>query len=60
MLGKLLRKFLPIPGAKLALRPGDRAPEWSSTTDQGERVTSAQLEGSRYVLWFYPMADTPG
>lgn len=60
MLGKLLRKFLPLPGARLALRPGDRAPAWSCISDRGETVTSAQLEGSRYVLWFYPMADTPG
>ena len=26
----------------------------------GKKVSSRDLKGKRYVLWFYPMADTPG
>jgi thioredoxin-dependent peroxiredoxin len=60
MLGKLLRKLLPLPGAKLTLKPGDRAPEWECRDHRGELVSSSQLHGTRYLLWFYPKASTPG
>lgn len=60
MIKRLLRRFLPVPGARPRVEVGDPAPEWSARTATGEDVTSAQLEGQRYVLWFYPMADTPG
>ena len=60
MIRKLLRRFLPVPGAKMRLQPGDTAPAWSCEAASGETITSAQLAGTRYVLWFYPMADTPG
>lgn len=60
MIRKLLRKFLPLPGPALKLAPGDRAPEWECKNQRGELVSSSQLIGKRYVLWFYPKADTPG
>jgi len=42
------------------LKPGDIAPAFSLTNDSGQVVSSAQLKGQRYVLYFYPKDDTPG
>jgi thioredoxin-dependent peroxiredoxin len=42
------------------LREGDLAPEFEMPADDGSVVTSADLAGSRYVLYFYPKDDTPG
>ena len=42
------------------LEAGDPAPEFSMTADDGTQVSSADLAGSRYVLYFYPKDDTPG
>ena len=41
-------------------QPGDLAPTFSALAHEGSTVRSAELAGSRYVLWFYPKADTPG
>ena len=41
-------------------QPGDPAPTFSMTADNGEDVSSASLAGRRYVLYFYPKDDTPG
>ena len=42
------------------LSPGDPAPDFEMTADDGAVVSSASLAGSRYVLYFYPKDDTPG
>jgi len=42
------------------LTAGDPVPEFDLATDEGDRVTSTSLAGSRYVLYFYPKDDTPG
>jgi thioredoxin-dependent peroxiredoxin len=42
------------------LQAGDPAPAFELLTDDGETVRSADLAGSRYVLYFYPKDDTPG
>jgi peroxiredoxin Q/BCP len=42
------------------LAAGDRAPEFSLQTDEGATVSSRDLAGRRYVLYFYPKDDTPG
>lgn len=60
MLGKFIRRFLPIGGGKMQLSPGDPVPAFECSDDHGRTVSSLQLAGERYVLWFYPMADTPG
>ena len=60
MIGKFLRRILPLPGAQMKLQPGDPAPTWECVAHDGSTVSSSQLAGSRYVLWFYPKADTPG
>jgi len=42
------------------LTTGDAAPPFELAADDGEVITSAELAGSRYVLYFYPKDDTPG
>ena len=42
------------------LTTGDPAPPFQLAADDGETVSSADLAGSRYVLYFYPKDDTPG
>lgn len=39
---------------------GDTVPDFSLHTDSGSTVSSADLRGQRYVLYFYPKDDTPG
>ncbi len=42
------------------LQPGDRAPDFDLPTDGGGRLSSADLAGKRYVIYFYPKDNTPG
>jgi thioredoxin-dependent peroxiredoxin len=42
------------------LETGDPAPVFSLTADDGTVVSSANLAGERYALYFYPKDDTPG
>ena len=44
----------------ITLNPGDPAPEFSLTSQDGSTVTSADFSGKRLVLFFYPKASTPG
>ncbi len=37
-----------------------QAPDFTLTSDSGERVTLSDLRGSPVVLYFYPRDDTPG
>jgi peroxiredoxin Q/BCP len=60
MLLRFLKRFIPGGGTTMKLRPGDPAPAFAAVDHHGEEITSSQLEGQRYVLWFYPKADTPG
>lgn len=53
-LRKVLRKMPSL------LDPGTPAPAFSVADHRGDTIDSAQLNGTRYVLWFYPKADTPG
>ena len=39
---------------------GEQAPDFTATTDTGERVGLADFRGSPVVLYFYPKDDTPG
>ncbi len=39
---------------------GARLPDFDLETSGGERVTNADLEGHRTLLYFYPKDDTPG
>ncbi|HEY4112645.1 MAG TPA: peroxiredoxin [Rhizomicrobium sp.] len=42
------------------LAVGDRAPAFQLATDEGAEISSAELKGKRYVLYFYPKDDTSG
>ena len=42
------------------LQPGDKAPDFRSTTQDGEPLTLAQLRGQRVILYFYPKDNTSG
>jgi peroxiredoxin Q/BCP len=39
---------------------GDTAPDFSVADHQGNQVRLAHFAGKHLVLWFYPVADTPG
>ncbi len=39
---------------------GQRAPDFTLTSDAGESVSLSQFRGSPVVLYFYPRDDTPG
>lgn len=42
------------------LQPGDQAPEFTLTSDTGERVGLADQRGKKTIVYFYPAAMTPG
>ncbi len=42
------------------LEVGQPAPDWQMTADNEATLSSADLRGERYVLYFYPEDDTPG
>ncbi len=46
--------------AQSLLKIGDAFPSWSLTDHTGKAVTSADLAGTTYLLWYYPKAMTPG
>ena len=41
-------------------REGEQAPDFTATTDAGERLRLSSLRGHVVVLFFYPKDDTPG
>ena len=42
------------------LKPGDQAPAFSSVDHHGNPIRLEDFRGRNVVLWFFPMADTPG
>ena len=58
----LLLLLLPLPAGVEAgmLNPGDRFPDWSLSDHTGAKVSSKDLAGKTYLLWYYPKAATPG
>ena len=42
------------------LEPGASFPEFELPAHDGSSVSSSALAGSKYLLFFYPKADTPG
>ena len=42
------------------LKPGDSAPQFTLTDQNGEEVSLADFKGKTIVLYFYPKDDTPG
>lgn len=45
---------------ELALKPGDKAPEFTALTQHGTKVSLSDFKGKHVVLYFYPRDDTPG
>jgi thioredoxin-dependent peroxiredoxin len=50
------------PGARASdlIRPGDPFPAWTLTDQTGASLSSKDMAGKIYVLWFFPRAMTPG
>jgi peroxiredoxin Q/BCP len=42
------------------LQPGTEAPDFTVPDQDGNEVTLSDLRGRWVLLWWYPMADTPG
>ena len=58
MLRTFLRRLFSGDGGLLPA--GTPAPEFRLSDQNGDVVSSRDLAGERYVLWFYPKAATPG
>jgi thioredoxin-dependent peroxiredoxin len=48
----VLASYLPL------VSEGEPAPEFTATTDAGERVSLSDFRGKPVVLYFYPKDDT--
>ena len=46
--------------SNLRLTAGDKAPEFSLRDSSGKTVSSKDLRGKKFVIYFYPADDTPG
>jgi len=44
----------------MSLEQGDKAPDFSLLDHEGSTVSLADFDGSRFVVYFYPKAFTPG
>lgn len=44
----------------MILSRGDAAPDFSVIDHNGKTVQLSDFRGKSVVLWFYPVADTPG
>jgi peroxiredoxin Q/BCP len=44
----------------MTLKPGDPAPEFSLSDQDGNTRTLKSLRGRKVLVYFYPKADTPG
>jgi peroxiredoxin Q/BCP len=44
----------------MPLTPGDKAPDFSLSDQDGNTVTLKSLKGRKALIYFYPKADTPG
>ena len=42
------------------LKPGDKAPDFTLTADDGKPISLSDFKGKQVVLYFYPKASTPG
>lgn len=45
---------------ELKLKPGDKAPDFTATSQDGDQVSLSDFRGKPVVLYFYPRDDTPG
>ena len=58
----MLRTFLGrlLKGSPTMLASGSPCPAFRAIDCDGNAVTDTDLLGHRFILWFYPKADTPG
>ena len=42
------------------LKVGDKAPDFTGRDQDGNPVSSSQFKGKKWIVFFYPKADTPG
>jgi len=42
------------------LKVGQKAPDFTLTSDEGKEVSLNDYRGKRLLLFFYPKANTPG
>ena len=42
------------------LKEGEQAPDFTVKAHTGNTVKLSEQRGKKVLLWFYPMADTPG
>lgn len=42
------------------LQAGDKAPDFKVNDQDGNSISSADYKGKKWVVFFYPKADTPG
>jgi len=59
-LGTVLAASVAMAGPDGTLNPGDTFPPWSMVDHTGLTVTSQELAGKTYLLWYYPKAMTSG
>ena len=44
----------------MPLQPGDKAPDFKLSDQDGNTVQLSKLKGQKVLVYFYPKADTPG
>jgi len=42
------------------LKVGDKAPDFTLTSDEGKQVSLSDFKGKRVLFFFFPKANTPG
>lgn len=42
------------------IKLGEKAPEFEGLDQEGNKISSSDYAGKKYVLFFYPKASTPG
>ncbi len=42
------------------LKVGDKAPDFTLPSDEGEEISLGMFKGKRVLLFFYPKANTSG
>jgi cytochrome oxidase Cu insertion factor (SCO1/SenC/PrrC family) len=60
ILAATLLAALPAMGDEEMLQAGDAFPSFELPAHDGSTVSSADLEGTPYLLFFYPKANTGG
>jgi len=43
----------------MKLQPGDKAPDFTATDQDGNKISLKDFKGKKVVLYFYPADDTP-